>query len=97
MVDAIIYGITVISTSYDSVMMNIDIKAPTTSLLTNLANEILETYYLMIEYFYKSFRFSYSTNYTLAFTSKLTLCLMFLIVIRGCVPRYRYDFLTKMG
>ena len=39
----------------------------------------------------------YATNYTLTFTLKVTLCLMFLIVIRGCVPRYRYDFLTKMG
>jgi NADH:ubiquinone oxidoreductase subunit H len=36
-------------------------------------------------------------NPTLIFTLKLTICLMFLIVIRGCVPRYRYDFLTKMG
>lgn len=69
----------------------------TTTLLHKLANESLEAYSLMAEYFYTSFRFSYSTDYTLAFTLKLTLCLMFLIVIRGCVPRYRYDFLTKMG
>ena len=30
-------------------------------------------------------------------TSKITLALFFLIVIRGAVPRYRYDFLTKLG
>lgn len=34
---------------------------------------------------------------TTPFSVKLTLSLMFLIVIRGCVPRYRYDLLTKMG
>lgn len=44
-----------------------------------------------------SFFYSYSTNYTFIFTSKLALCLVFLSAIRGGVPRYRYDFLTKMG
>lgn len=34
---------------------------------------------------------------TTVITLKITLCLMFLIVIRGCIPRYRYDFLTKIG
>jgi NADH:ubiquinone oxidoreductase subunit H len=34
---------------------------------------------------------------TTPFAVKLTLSIMFLIVIRGCVPRYRYDLLTKMG
>lgn len=34
---------------------------------------------------------------TSPFAVKLTLSIMFLIVIRGCVPRYRYDLLTKMG
>ncbi len=28
---------------------------------------------------------------------KVTTCLVILILIRGCIPRYRYDFLTKMG
>ena len=36
-------------------------------------------------------------NYTLIFTAKLAVCLVFLSAIRGGVPRYRYDFLTKMG
>jgi NADH:ubiquinone oxidoreductase subunit H len=44
-----------------------------------------------------SFVFVYSTDYSLIITLKVSLCLAFLIVIRGCIPRYRYDFLTKMG
>jgi len=52
---------------------------------------------LIYQYVSGSLVFFYATDYTLAFTVKITLCLMFLIVIRGCVPRYRYDFLTKMG
>ena len=48
--------------------------------------------------FYKdSFYYAYSTNHTFIFTSKLAVCLVFLSAIRGGVPRYRYDFLTKMG
>lgn len=34
---------------------------------------------------------------TIIFTFKLVLSICLLIVIRGGVPRYRYDFLTKMG
>ena len=41
--------------------------------------------------------YTFATDFVTIFISKLTLCLAFLIVIRGCVPRYRYDFLTKMG
>ena len=43
------------------------------------------------------FHYSYSTNATFVFTFKLAICLVFLSAIRGGVPRYRYDFLTKMG
>ena len=35
--------------------------------------------------------------YTLIFMMKFVLCISWLIVIRGCIPRYRYDFLTKIG
>ena len=38
-----------------------------------------------------------ASNYPLFFTVKLSLLMMFLILIRGGVPRYRYDFLTKLG
>lgn len=44
-----------------------------------------------------SFSYFYATNYTFIFTLKLAVCLVFLSAIRGGVPRYRYDFLTKMG
>jgi len=44
-----------------------------------------------------SFFYSYATNYTFIFTVKLAVCLVFLSAIKGGVPRYRYDFLTKMG
>ena len=50
----------------------------------------LLSYYMLLD-------FKYSTNYTLVFTFKILLCLSFLIFIRGGVPRYRYDFLTKIG
>jgi len=30
-------------------------------------------------------------------TIKLAICIAILIAIRGCIPRYRYDFLTKIG
>jgi len=52
---------------------------------------------LSFQHFRDNFIYIYATDYTLIFTIKITLCLSFLIVIRGCVPRYRYDFLTKMG
>lgn len=44
-----------------------------------------------------TFSYYYVTNYTFVFTLKLSVCLVFLSAIRGGVPRYRYDFLTKMG
>ena len=44
-----------------------------------------------------SFFYSYSTNFTFIFTIKVTFFVCFLILIRGGVPRYRYDFLTKIG
>ena len=43
------------------------------------------------------FYYAYSTNYTFVFTLKIVIALFFLSAIRGGVPRYRYDFLTKMG
>lgn len=35
--------------------------------------------------------------YTQTLTLKFMLGIAVLIVIRGCIPRYRYDFLTKIG
>lgn len=36
-------------------------------------------------------------NMTLIFSIKLSLFLFLLILIRGGTPRYRYDYLTKLG
>ena len=55
-------------------------------------------------YFWETWEtFTYSINKlntnsaTTVFTSKLTFCILILILIRGGVPRYRYDYLTKIG
>ena len=40
---------------------------------------------------------SLTDHFTIILTLKLAMCLAVLIVIRGCIPRYRYDFLTKIG
>lgn len=53
---------------------------------------------LQTSYLYLSTLLHYTaSNYPLFFTLKLSLLMMFLILIRGGVPRYRYDFLTKLG
>jgi len=54
------------------------------------AFNLVSTYLDNIEY-------PYSTEFSFAFTTKLAGCLSFLILIRGGVPRYRYDILTKLG
>jgi|TARA_B110000967_G_C18821641_1_gene529039 hypothetical protein len=54
------------------------------------AFNLISTYLDNIEY-------PYSTEFSFAFTTKLAGCLAFLILIRGGVPRYRYDILTKLG
>ena len=65
------------------------------------ANQSIEELLFFSETFFTftkdSFDYFYATNYTFLFTAKLAVCLMFLAAIRGGVPRYRYDFLTKMG
>jgi len=56
--------------------------------------------YITIDWFIDQLYYVYYThacNFTLTFTFKLAACLSFLIFIRGGVPRYRYDFLTKIG
>jgi len=36
-------------------------------------------------------------NLVLVFSIKFLLCISFLVLIRGGTPRYRYDYLTKLG
>jgi len=64
-----------------------------TNLYTTILIYVNELDFVQYYYCY----YIYSSNVTLAFTFKLVLCLSFLIFIRGGVPRYRYDFLTKIG
>jgi len=40
---------------------------------------------------------SFPFNYSIFFGFKFCLCITFLILIRGGTPRYRYDYLTKLG
>jgi NADH:ubiquinone oxidoreductase subunit H len=60
-------------------------------------NDLLFLYETALAFSKDTFRYSYTTNHTFIFTTKLATCLVFLSAIRGGVPRYRYDFLTKMG
>jgi len=53
----------------------------------------LSTSLYLLTKFYKV----YVYNLALVFTLKLVLSIMFLILIRGGTPRYRYDYLTKLG
>jgi len=62
-----------------------------------ILNDLLFLSETMFSFSKDTFYYSYATNYTFIFTTKLAVCLVFLCAIRGGVPRYRYDFLTKMG
>ena len=48
-------------------------------------------------FLFNNFTLNYSTSYTLIITAKIVVSLFILILVRGAVPRYRYDFLTKLG
>nr|QCU82624.1 NADH dehydrogenase subunit 1b [Pseudourostyla cristata] len=41
--------------------------------------------------------YQFAQNTTIFFGIKFLLCIFFLILIRGGTPRYRYDYLTKLG
>ena len=62
-----------------------------------ISNSWLLFYETAFSFSKDTFHYYYSTNYTFIFTLKLAVCLVFLSAIRGGVPRYRYDFLTKIG
>ena len=55
---------------------------------------INSSYYAFL---FNNYTLNYSTSYTLVITAKIVTGLFVLILIRGGVPRYRYDFLTKLG
>lgn len=64
------------------------------SISLKILSPLFDSFAILIK---DSFAYAYVTNYTFIFTLKLAVCLVFLSAIRGGVPRYRYDFLTKMG
>lgn len=41
--------------------------------------------------------YQFPQNMTFFFAVKFCLCISFLILVRGGTPRYRYDYLTKLG
>lgn len=41
--------------------------------------------------------YQFPQNMTFFFAIKFCLCISFLVLIRGGAPRYRYDYLTKLG
>jgi len=43
------------------------------------------------------FFFQFAQNTTVFFAVKFLLSIAFLVLIRGGTPRYRYDYLTKLG
>lgn len=59
--------------------------------------DLFITYEVLFNSGKDSIRYFHTTNHTFIFVVKLAMCLTFLSAIRGGVPRYRYDFLTKMG
>jgi len=44
-----------------------------------------------------NFFFMFNQNLAFFFAIKFCGCIAFLILIRGGAPRYRYDYLTKLG
>jgi len=61
---------------------------------TNLIDPLLHNGLLItnLKFFYQ-----FSQNITIFFGIKFLASIMFLILIRGGTPRYRYDYLTKLG
>jgi NADH:ubiquinone oxidoreductase subunit H len=63
-------------------------------LLMNICYYINSSAFIFL---FNNFTLNYSTSYTLIITAKIVVSLFVLILVRGAVPRYRYDFLTKLG
>ena len=59
--------------------------------------ELYKTKANLLSSYIDNIDYPYSTEFSFAFTTKLAASLSFLILIRGGVPRYRYDILTKLG
>lgn len=55
--------------------------------------------YSQISISIKSFSifYTFTFNNSIVFGIKFLVCIAFLVLIRGGTPRYRYDYLTKLG
>lgn len=67
------------------------------SYLFFLVKPFLSLYNFVTLNFTNFFSFKLLTINSLTFTFKFVLVIALLVFIRGGVPRYRYDFLTKIG
>ena len=47
--------------------------------------------------FNSKIHYQFPQNMVFFFAVKFCLCVSFLVLIRGGAPRYRYDYLTKLG
>ncbi len=62
--------------------------------LLNLVDPLLQN---GLTIFNSKIIYQFPLNTTFFFAIKFCLCISFLVLIRGGTPRYRYDYLTKLG
>jgi len=79
---------------YQSDISNMTLLEVVVELMTNICYYVNSSAFIFL---FNNFTLNYSTSYTLIITAKIVISLFVLILIRGGVPRYRYDFLTKLG
>lgn len=65
-----------------------------TSLMINFFDPLSQNGLIILSF--KIF-YQFAQNMSLFFGIKFLLAIAFLILIRGGTPRYRYDYLTKLG
>lgn len=63
-------------------------------IILNFIDPVLQNGFLL---FTSKAIYQFSQNMSVFFAIKFSICIAFLILIRGGTPRYRYDYLTKLG
>lgn len=63
----------------------------------NLENFIEVEDQLRLYYLYLSRQSSYKSYTEFRFVLKFIMCIALLVFVRGGIPRFRYDYLSKMG
>lgn len=77
----------------DSVVLSKTLAVPTFIFLETIFSYLTT----LLSNFIITISFKTLTSNALIFTFKFVLTIALLVFIRGGVPRYRYDFLTKIG